>query len=103
MTDPLAGLSDVPLAVLIGLDGYQRTWVLMTLPPPPELLIPRSAPVSTTLTPRDPSLPCQNHRVFRLSHDLRSRSSRWWRVYNEGRSRTPEDGFVYLEERTSDD
>jgi hypothetical protein len=89
-------ISDVPLAVLLGLDGTERVWPLMTIPPPRELLVPRPQPMSV-IASVEGSMTLLEHRRFVLRPDLRSSTHRWWNVYNEGRSRTPEDAFVYLE------
>jgi hypothetical protein len=93
MTEP----NDAPLAVLIALDGQEIVWALSSLPPPPEVLIPHRVPMSARVD-ADPT-PLPEHRRFRLHPFLRSKDHRWWCVYNEGRSRTLEDGFVYLEQR----
>jgi hypothetical protein len=89
-------ISDVPLALLLGLDYSERVWSLTRLPPPHELFIAAEAKMSASVEDV-PSAYLRPHRVFRLARHLRSRSHRWWEVYNEGRSRTPQDGFVYLE------
>ena len=94
--DDSDNVSDVPLAVLIGRDGSERTWTLQVLPPPGEILIPRSRHATVEVDTAARTNPLE-HRRFRLSASLRSRSHRWFNVYNDRRSRTPEDGFVYLE------
>lgn len=43
------------------------------------------------------SLP--TYRTFRLNLMFRSHEYQWMRVYNEGRSQTPEDAYVYFEDR----
>lgn len=92
--------SDTPLALLVGLDQSERVLALLQLPPVHEILVP--ATVKTRVHVDDLSVGRPPHRVFRLSPHLRSRSHRWWEVYNEGRSRTPQDGFVYLEVAVAD-
>lgn len=95
-------ISDVPLAVLVALNGEERVWALSQVPPPYELLVPRKVP-TTVLASKTAPVYLPNPRRFKLHVGLRSPAHRWWNVYNEGRSQTPEDGFVYLEERTNGD
>src|SRR5687767_6305988 len=89
---------DTPMAVLIGLNGYQRAYALSSVPPPPVIEIAIRERLFVNAPDADASqyrpVP---RRTFRLSRQCVSRTYRWWHVYNEGRSRTPEDGFVYFE------
>ena len=87
---------DYPVAELVGRDGY-HTVVPLRLPAPPELYIPIRRAFSMSLAESEPHYNPIPRRVFRLTTAFASRSHQWWRVYNEGRSRTPEYGFVYLE------
>lgn len=91
-------ISDAPVALLLGLDSSERVWTI-TLPPPYELLVPRMAPLRVTRDEGDTTHLRDDHRRFRLRADLASRDHRWWHTAVNGRSRTPEDGFVYLEVR----
>jgi hypothetical protein len=87
-----------PVAVLVCLDGEQFTRTLSGLPPPSEILIPRRVRYDLSDSADGSSLP-DNHRRFVLQRSVRSRAHRWWEIYNNGRSQTPHDGFVYLEAR----
>jgi hypothetical protein len=89
---------DAPVAVLLPLDGGMPfIWALTALPPPIELLVPRPATFSASIADAAAPPAPLSHRRFVLDTSLRSRLPRWWNVYNDGRSRTPEDGFVYRE------
>lgn len=87
--------STTPLALLIGLDGSERV-IAVPFPPKSEYLVPVPVKYSVQVDEWAPMPVRANHRVFRLSN-MRTSSHRWWGVYNEGRSQTPEDGYVYLE------
>ncbi len=85
---------DHPIAVLMALDGSERV-MRITEPPRPVYLVPR--PTAFVVTRQEtPCMTLPNHRVFKLSR-LRSGVYRFWRVYNEGRTQTPEDGYIYFE------
>lgn len=86
-----------PIAVLVSLDGDQRE-VRVSDPPPPEYLVARRVPMSVEAATELTEMARANHRRFRLSADRRS-TRRWWRVYNDGRSQTPEYAYVYFEIR----
>ena len=86
--------SRAPLAVLIARDGYEEVWAV-TDPPPPVLYM-AVKPTASLQGPTDVQSPLPERR-FVLEPHLRVPSHRWWRVYNHGRSCTPEDGYVYLE------
>ena len=86
---------DSPVAVLMD----QRGDIVRVMPirdVVPVVLLParRHYTVSIDETPQNAQ---PSDRVFRLSDKWRSREHRWWRVYNEGRSKTPEGGYVYVE------
>ena len=84
-----------PLGVLLDRDHNTTVVRLNSLPPPREWYLPARRKMALRVD-EPPDLPPPPHRVFRLTN-FRSRDHRWWNVYNEGRSRTPEDGFVYFE------
>ena len=87
---------DRPVAVLLGLDGSTR---VIAVPEPPPAVYELSVPVTvTTREAPSASMAHQPHRIFRLQRSLRSQDHRWMRVYNDGRTQTPEDGYVYLEQ-----
>lgn len=92
MSDPQF---DGPVAVLIALDQSERI-VGIADPPPDVVHVPRRIKLSLVPEPV-PASSLPPHRQFRLCRALRSSSCRWWRVCNEGRTRTPEDAYVYLE------
>ncbi len=81
-----------PVAVLYPLKGEPWTMVIPSVLP--EILVARRVPFSAHI--EDPPSFETNHRRFRLSPH-RSRTYRWWEIYNDGRSATPQDGFVYFE------
>lgn len=86
-------------AVLLRRGGEEATIVEIPYPPAPDYLEPRRARRGFHEDP-DPSRPRPEHRRYRLS-SMRSKApeARWMEVYNEGRSQTSHDGFVYVEER----
>jgi hypothetical protein len=90
---------DTPVAVLVDRQGYEHVKAV-TLPPPHEIYIPirQRLSIHEAADPTHARIP---RRTFRLSRQMRTSSVRWWHVYNEGRSRTPEDGFVYFEDQES--
>ena len=100
MTTDFHSISDHPIAVFVGRDGWQEVRRLYEFPPPRCVYLPRRVPLS--LVDQDASKPRPVDHIFRLAPTLRAPSHRWWRVFNDGRSRTPEDGFVYLEERPNE-
>ena len=87
-----------PLALLIALDGTERVWAIEE-PPRPAYYVARHVPFTVKFS-KDPVWcePLPPHREVRLA-SMRSSSHKWLRVYNEGRSATPEDAYVYLEAR----
>lgn len=90
----LSDLPDHPVAVLLGLDHSERVIAVPESPPQVyELAIAQTPRVNES---EASSMADQPRRVFRLSR-LRSTDHRWMRVYNDGRTQTPEDGYVYLE------
>lgn len=91
---------DSPVALLIGRDGYERIVKLPCWPPIPEYRVPRRTRFTAAEPEGDPTMQ-RNDRVFVLERSLAAAEHRWWMVYNEGRSRTPEAVPVYLERRQS--
>lgn len=92
-------LYDTPVAVLIARDGER----VIGVPEPPPTVYRFAVPERCGLDqePADCSRPAVGRRrLFRLS-PVRSASVRFWRTYNEGRSRTPEGAYVYFEEAIS--
>lgn len=86
---------DEPTILLMGRDGYER-FVSVRLPFPPDYAIPVRR--CMTVTPDDALRYAPvDRRTFRPCN-LVSAEHRWWRVYNEGRSKTPEPVPVYLEQ-----
>jgi hypothetical protein len=83
------------LAVLHALDGSTRV-IAVPEYPPPEYYVPRPVKFSATPDEAPPAYTRPNHRMFRLSN-LRDGHHKWMRVYNEGRSQTPESAYVYFE------
>ncbi len=78
-----------PRAILFTLDGGE----------PIELILPDVRPV-VYLPSRVEGSDFRHqptHREFRLDATRRNLAMRWWRVYNNGRTCSPEDGFVYFE------
>ncbi len=86
---------DHPIAVLVGLRGFERIERIQ-VPPPLEYFVPIWPKLQLVPTDDVPQFTPIPRRVFRLRG--RTSTYRWWNVYNEGRSRTPEDGFLYLEQ-----
>lgn len=86
---------DGPVGLLIGHDGYEHI-VRLSNPPPPAYEVPIPQRLNLCASPDPPRFEPIPRRVFKLAG--RTRRVRWWFVYNDGRSRTPEDGFVYLEQ-----
>lgn len=87
---------DHPVALLKSLDGTEQL-VATVDPPPPALEFP--VPQRFTIQEGDQSQPVVIHkRVFRRSN-FKADEISWWRVFNEGRSRTPERARVYFEVR----
>jgi len=82
------------LALLLGLDHSER---VVAIRDPLLRVIYVQVPKALTLAEEPVASHLPRHRVFRLSL-FRSRDHRWMRVYNEGRTQTPEDGYVYLEQ-----
>lgn len=88
---------DHPIAVLVGLHGYERIVPLRSVPPPPQIEIPIREPWNLCASPDDvPRYQPIRRRTFKLC-EFSSQSEQWWEVYNEGRSQTPQNGFVYFE------
>lgn len=84
-------------AVLIGLDKSERV-VSVQVPPSEMLDVP--VPPKWNINNGGVRVPSVvERRTFRLSRRHRSRTHRWMRIYNEGRTQTPEDGYVYFEVR----
>lgn len=92
---------DYPVAVLVGRDGHERV-IRTTEPPPPTYRVVIHQPLSVHPSPEPPRYESLRVRTFLLSNKFRSRDHWWWRVYNEGRSMTPENGYVYLEQPEAD-
>lgn len=84
-----------PLAVLMTARGaFVRTMVLPDVLPEVRVPVPTRFSLSAEEPPKYAPIVC---RTFKLSPSLRSRDHRWWHVYNNGRSKTPMDGLVYVE------
>lgn len=89
-------MHDHPVALLISLDKSERL-IGIPEPPPREYLVPRQVPFAVSVD-ETPLLSVSDHRVFRLS-PWRASQEQFMRVYNEGRSQTPTNAYVYLEVR----
>ena len=85
-----------PVAVLIARDGYEQI-VSIAYPFPPTYEVAILQRYSVLPDAEPPSYQSIPRRVFKRSNML-SAEHRWWRVYNEGRSGTPEAVPVYLED-----
>lgn len=86
-------------AVLIDRQQYERV-ISVPFPPPSEWFLPVPVAFNASVA-RDlstPHLPPRS-RVFELSLTRRDgrAAHKWMLVYNEGRSQTPENAFVYFE------
>ncbi len=92
----MKGCFAYPVAVLIGLDQHERV-VEVTEPPPRIYEVPIPVKWSITEFTDAPAYLNLARRTFRLDPLQRSLDYRWIRVYNEGRSQTPENGYIYFE------
>lgn len=98
----MSGHEDLPTqpqAVLVGFNGLERVVSIPIVLP--ELYLPAAQSRCLAGTPCeiDQLMQAPRRRVFRLNLSVRVSSHRWLRVYNDGRSATPEDGYLYQEVR----
>lgn len=85
-------------AVLLRRDHLGDTIVEIPYPPAPVYYQPRERASGAFGEEPDLSKPRPADRRFVLDRSLRSKDAQWMEIYNEGRSQTPKDGFVYKEE-----
>jgi hypothetical protein len=88
---------DRPVGLLIPWREESRIVSLLEWPPPPDYRVPRRVHMRVTPDVNGPTMQ-RTDRVFRREPSLQAAEHRWWLIYNDGRSRTPEYVPVYLEQ-----
>ncbi len=86
------------VAVLLSLGGAPERVVRVSEPPPDEWLVLARPTPSWPGDQADRTRPL-SRRLYRLERSWRSPDHQWWRVYNEGRTQSPEPAYVYREVR----
>lgn len=90
-----------PVAVLMPFDGEP---IIVPVSNPPQLVLQLVVHLPPVMSLVDVEagrthLPANLWRRFSLEPTMRAKDHRWMRFDHDGRSQTPEDGYVYFEVR----